>query len=656
MEELTFQIEKTAGLAREDAECGVINKKIVLADGEVGHLICCLLVYDSEPSKRQDSVRDIIELAERNLEGAEGSVLDVLKETLEGLKKYLEEQGVQASFLITFFYKNVCYIARHGDRVKLMVYENSSKSEIDIEAGSGPVAPGQTYLIATGKFLELFDESTYLKEDLELSEIIDGLATEISANADQAEIGAVFVRAGGLEPGVGNEVLEDGLPVIKDDAVEVRGDFKNDEETDLAGAEGEHEVSESAEEIVGGTDEKIEAEVDSGEQGPRESDIRMPQEEPEVPRINPAVLMMKRVSREIGKIRRGDIKAILRLRKNILFLAILIVIGLGVFGGYTMYQKNEKAKELEVYGYLSSARSKLEEGTSIIELNKQRAREILIEAQKEAEKAKKINNRNEEVLKLIAEIERRLSETEQTASINFSTFAEVGSSVASLAFNGSKVEVFVQDKIIELDSNGKVLQEYEGISGVKSGTVYDNKAFVLAEGGTIRLDLTSGKISTIADSVTGLDIGVFFGNVYLLSNSQIGKYVPIEGGYSEAIDYLEKPENFGSNSRMAIDSLVWATSGNKILKFNRGVAEDFEISGLPGGGGEFGLIFTDSNLDNIYVVDKTNSALLVIDKNGVYKQALTSPEFGRAGDILVNDAENKIYVATDSKILSTEIK
>lgn len=640
MEELTIQVEKIAGQAREGAECGVINKKITLADGEIGHLVCCLLVNDSRDSKRQETIRDILEITERRLEGAEGSILVVLKDILDASGRYLEEQTVQASFLLTFFYKNVCYVARRGEKVGLVIYENTKKSEIKFETGSGPVAAGQTYLIATSKFLELFDESTYSKEDLELSEIIDGLATEVSANEDQAEIGAVFVRAGEIERVSSIGDFEGSDPEGGDRTGGVTGDGKEiEEQADISGLRGESATG--YEEV---SDES--------------ADIRskhVDNENSAAPRTNPVILLVRGLYKEISRIRKGDGRAIFRLRRNILIIAILIVVGLGGFAGYSIFQKSEMSKQQEVAGYIDSARLKLNEGSAIIELNKSRAREILIDAQKQAQKAQNINKNDPEVSKVLSEIESKLTQTEQTTSINFSTFAEVEFGLQSLAFNGSKIEAFGQDKIFEIDAGGKTIQDYEGVNGIKSGAVYDNKAYVLTGNEAVSLDFSSGKISKIADFVAS-DIGVFFGNVYLLGDDQITKFVPIEGGYAEPRDYLEKPEEFGSSSRMAIDSIVWVTKGNRVLKFNRGILENFEISGLPGGVGDFGLIFTDSSVANLYVVDRTNSVLLIIGKDGEYKKALSSEEFSKASDILVNDSEDKVYLSVGAKILSIGLK
>ncbi|MDZ4209780.1 MAG: hypothetical protein U1C56_01220, partial [Candidatus Curtissbacteria bacterium] len=121
-------------------------------------------------------------------------------------------------------------------------------------------------------------------------------------------------------------------------------------------------------------------------------------------------------------------------------------------------------------------------------------------------------------------------------------------------------------------------------------------------------------------------------------------------------EYLNSPVNFGAKSRFAIDGSIWVTSGKQIFKFTRGEKEDFEISGLVEGVGEFGLIYTNSSLDNLYVVDATNSALLVISKDGIYKGVYQAPEFAKASGVVVGEAEDEMFVAVGNKILSAKLK
>jgi len=164
------------------------------------------------------------------------------------------------------------------------------------------------------------------------------------------------------------------------------------------------------------------------------------------------------------------------------------------------------------------------------------------------------------------------------------------------------------------------------------------------------------KTETIIEGQTGRDIAVFIGNIYLLTPDQVVKFSPIEGGYADGVDYLNEKANFTDSSRMAIDGNVWLTSGQKILKFLRGENKNFEISGLTAPVGEFGIVYTSSSLDNLYVVDSKNSALLVVGKDGVYKKAYQSAEFGRASDVVINNDEDTMYIADGPRILEAKLE
>src|SRR3989344_2584134 len=152
-------------------------------------------------------LKDIFELSTKKLEDAQGQILQSLESARDACREHILErqtsepkasedlQKPQVSFVLLFFYKEACYIARHDQNIKIFVFEPPKSLELTFENGSGPINPGQIYLLATEKFLSIFDSSVFSKEtkELDIEEIIDGLATEISARQDQEEIGAAFV-------------------------------------------------------------------------------------------------------------------------------------------------------------------------------------------------------------------------------------------------------------------------------------------------------------------------------------------------------------------------------------------------------------------------------------------------------------------------------
>ena len=590
---MNLQVEKIAGIG-EGHYCGVFNRKITVARGEVGLLVGCLLTDGEGQEALPAFGGNVFEIFCKKLETAEEGILEILENAKLAAGKYAADQPLEVSFVFAFFFDNTCYIVRQGDAVSVWVFDPPRSGEINFESGSGPVAAGQLYLIATAKFLKNFDTSAFLENvDIDYGELVDGLATDVSASGDQAELGVVFVYTKGEE----GEKEPEIVPVEVAEVIEMH------EESALKAPRGPK---------FGGLAQKVKGLI-------------------------------------VGKVLSGG------LRKKVMIIGLAVALVLFASFGFTLLKNRNKAKDAEFAARMAAATAKYNEGAAIIELNKSKAREILVGAQNEAAAAISIKSKDPGAKKLAGDIANKLKETDVSANISFSEVATVPS-VNSISFAAKNIVGTSTDKLFTIDTASKTLADVKGAGGGLSSTVFDNKAFILGNGGVVRADLAGGTPVKIQVSSGGQDIGIFFGNVYVLFPSKIAKITPIEGGYAPETDYLTSKMDFLPSSRFAIDGSIWVTNGSKILKFTRGTQDNFVIVGLSGKLGELGAIYTGGTLGNLYALDKTNSALLVISKDGTYKKAYQAPEFGRALDILVTDDESTLYVAVDGKVLSASIK
>lgn len=603
MGEFNFSIEKITGAASATCACGIFNKKISLADGSFGTLVGCVLIR-SENDDAPSALRDMFDLVVSKLEGMEDSILENMEMARHISGEFVAGRQLVVSFVHAFFYEDVCYVVRANDKVKVQVFDWSKSAQLSFESGSGPVGAGQIYLLATEKFLSIFDTAVLGQGDeVDLVEVIDGLATEISAEKDQSEIGAVFVQVRG-------ESRETERPAsVEPDSTSDGG--QRDEET--------------------GGIERVIANILS------------------ILAVLPRKILVV-IVREFKRLRGGEAGARGRLRRNLVILALVVLLVLAGSGVYTLKKNQEKKKLLEFEMHLTAASSRLAEGAAIVELNTERAREILIDADGEVKAALAIDSGNARAKSLETDIGSKLKEMEVSANINFGTVVQV-EGVNSLSLSGKSLVAVGANAVFEIDPAGKSAEKISEQTGALGSFVYDNKAFLLTDTKVFRVDIASGESRDLFDQSGAHDIGVFFGNVYLLRAGKIDKYVPVEAGYSGPSDYLVESSQFGNRSRFAIDGLIWVADGNKVFKFNRGEKQDFEIWGLAGGAGELGIIYTSTSLDNLYIVDVTNSALLVVGRDGIYKKAYQSPEFGKASDLVVSDDESKVYITVGNKVL-----
>ncbi len=616
-DDLKIKVEKVLGHSDSEYASGAFTKRISLGDEEFGTLVSCMLVKGGNDPGGQ-ILHELFELFTKKFEGAEGGVLARLKIARDAVGLHIEEIGIGGGFTSALFYKSAGFIVRYKDWVRTFVYKAPDSAELKFESGSGHADVGQLFVFGTEKFYSTFDAGVFSREEnIDFEEMIDGLATDISAEADQSQIGAVFVSILGDLPKV-----EEKKGLEDEDKKEDELSREQKEET---------EVEPVHEPLVGEGGGVAASGVGKTSSG------------------NP-------VSTIAGFIKGLFLKILglnyvsLFARKNIPVLVLIIVLVLVGSGYWTIKSKEDGQKLADFQTHMATANSKFSEGSSILGLNRDRGRNSLVEAQNEVRAALFIKPKDSAALALAESINQKLKESEAQASVDFKTFFEADGNVGGLTTDGGNFVVFGENFVISVDKTGKKVGDFGDVSDVIGGTTYNKSAFVLTGNGASRLDSNKSK-HEVESGESGQDIGVFLGNVYLLANNQIHKYVPVEGGYSKSADYLENPQSFPSDSRFTIDGSIWVTAGADIFKYTRGKREDFSLSGLVSGGGNYGEVYTNADIDNLYVIDRTNSALLVFNKDGVYQNAYQAKEFSGARDLFVDEAGGKMYIASGNKVL-----
>lgn len=637
-DDFSLHVEKISGLPSDNSICGVLTKRVTLSDSRAGTLVSCILV-SGEGADLSGVLPDIFEITQKKLEESNEGILEALKSAIASSRRY--NPGLEINFVHTFFFEDVCYISRLGDKVKLFVFHPPKSVEISFEFGSGPVSGGQMYLLATDAFLSIFDTSVFAQEaEVDFEEIIDGAATEIAGEENQAEIGAGFVQVAGL-----HNIFDSNSALVEeaDENVEVIEENGQKDEDKQSIDVPEQAAVENIEVSIENNPEPAEATVEGAAEQVSETKKR---------RVLSFSKITSPIFSELGKIRRGDIGVI---RKNVGIFAVIVVLVLLGSVGFAVWQNMNAKKTAEFDTHYAAASQKYEEANAILSLSKQRARDLFVEADSEVKAAIAIKKKDEKAQKLALDITAKLKETETSQNVSFDQVADVDDSINSLGIAGKNIAAISASKLFEVNVSGKV-EKIDLKTNSQSAFVYDNKAFLVSDGKISKQDLVSGKISDVAATADKpLDISVFFGNVYTLSGGGISKFVPTESGYSSGTAYLASTQSFSAKSHFAIDSSIWVTNGTNILKFTRGEKQDFAISGLVGSLGELSLIYTSSDADNIYAVDSTNSALVVVGKDGSLKKIMQDGQFAKATDLVVDEGAGTIYIAVGSKIFKTAL-
>lgn len=233
----------------------------------------------------------------------------------------------------------------------------------------------------------------------------------------------------------------------------------------------------------------------------------------------------------------------------------------------------------------------------------------------------------------------------QTTEISFSKGV-----VAALDKKGERVIFVGRSK--DTSVSGKVVRP-------ESVSIFEGKTYVLGQEGIAQTDKTSTKTLIISDSewVNPIKIAAFGPNLYLLQkDGVIWKYPAAGSAFGIKQKWLvgDAP---GPVVDWAFDGSVYAlTENGDIAKFTRGLKDGFRISSLTKAFNRPVAVYTDSELDSVYVLDRENSRIVELDKKGEYKFEYLVDEAKIGEDIAVSYQDKKIFLLSQNKIFEIPLK
>ena len=108
---------------------------------------------------------------------------------------------------------------------------------------------------------------------------------------------------------------------------------------------------------------------------------------------------------------------------------------------------------------------------------------------------------------------------------------------------------------------------------------------------------------------------------------------------------------------IAIDNNVYVLfSDGVVAKYFKGKAEDFSLKGLDKPLSNPTRIYANPDFDNIYILDKGNSRVVVFDKTGSFKAEYLSGVVKNANDFEVLESDKKIFILNDNKVFQIDLK
>jgi hypothetical protein len=390
----------------------------------------------------------------------------------------------------------------------------------------------------------------------------------------------------------------------------------------------------------------------------------------------------ERLSQVPSKLPRGVSRLYLRQKereikqkKMILTVAVILIILLtvSVAFGSRSHEMNQKKQKFEAIS--SQIETAIQEGEALKELNPMKAKETLLQAQGlvndleelgvEKEKLAEIKNRFEQALATVVK-EHEL--TEVPVYYDLSLIRDQGRG-EKMALDGDQgVILDTQEKRLFSFNLGRksidVLAGGDELTGASLVTVYNDRAYVLTEKGILEVEIESKKTNLVIekDEEWGkiLDLGAFGSNLYLVDEKgMIWRYPRAETGFGSKQNWFGSgvsPDLSGVVS-MGIDGSIWLLRDDgKILKFTRGAPDPFGYSGLDKEVVNPQALYLDEETENLYLLDRGNSRILVLAKSGEYQGQYLWSGMSQATDLVVSEAEKRILLLVNDKVYVIEIK
>lgn len=361
-----------------------------------------------------------------------------------------------------------------------------------------------------------------------------------------------------------------------------------------------------------------------------------------------------------------------RPRKTLMSVAAILLFLLVISVVLGARQRNFRQENGGQGAILRQAQVKKEEGDALISLNPIRARQLLLEAR---DLINEISGEeaNQAVIDFKAELEQSLSlvmhehEVEPTSFFDL-VFIKDEARGDDLAVSGNELVILDKEKkvIYGLEITTKkssILAGGESLTDGQQVATFLPKVYLLTGRGVLEFDQETKREKLVieTDEEWGeiIDFRAFGGSLYLLDKQgEIWKYPGIEGGFGAYRRWLkgEKPD-FNDAVGMTIDGSIWILKKNgTILKFTQGNRDSFTISGLDQSLNNPTAIFTDDDQENLYIVDKGNSRIVVIDKSGEYHSQYLWQGMGDITGLMASEGEKKILLLSGNQVFAIEIR
>lgn len=360
---------------------------------------------------------------------------------------------------------------------------------------------------------------------------------------------------------------------------------------------------------------------------------------------------------------------------KVLGIAAGVVAFVLVAGVTTTYFNNRtKAAEAKNEEAISFATEKEQEAANAIIYRDYNTAEILLTEAKDRIE----NDMNEdgkdaaETKELLLNIASHFDKINKVNRVSSTLIAPLPGGTNSPSLVGKNGELYITTKDAKVfNLSGGAFEEFSkeasGIADITFSTFNTGKDTIAfaTEKGIAEMPLFSGTISNNGDEFARDDhnfvaMTIYQDKIYLLdtNNNQLYRLTRRVDGYDFGKEWIDDENvNVRDGVSVAIDSNVYILKKDgSIIKLNRGLPEEFELTGLTDTLSENTQLITNENMENLYILDKDVNVLAAFSKTGqlLNQYAIELPD--TITDFHVDEINQTAYLLTNSEVHSIPIQ
>jgi hypothetical protein len=351
-------------------------------------------------------------------------------------------------------------------------------------------------------------------------------------------------------------------------------------------------------------------------------------------------------------------------------VVLIIILFLSIFFG--VRQKLSKDRRSSYQQELTTATHSLDEAKNLKQLSPERARELFLESKSIVDGLLSKGVKDKDVNALKTEIEKNRGDILAEYEANPELFIDL-----SLLSSGFKADAlaFSSDYMAALDVGGKrvakvalATKKAEMVAGptdltdqAKDIALYTDEVYLSTDTKIYTVDNGLKEVAAI-EAKGASSIYAYAGNLYLLDKqgSKILRYQAISSGFAPAKDWLGTGQTFDFSkvAGWTIDGSIWlGYSNGMVQRLTQGVVGNFNVPKIDPKIESIDSIYSNEELEGLYLLDRANKRILVLSKDGVFKASYQNDTLSMAKHVAASEKLKKIFFSDDAgRVYSVEIK